>query len=115
MVAPRYRPPVEAKAIETTAPAFLADSAGHTVRATALGDYRRTLGWLKAAFPGRAVHSVSTADIQGFLANRGVGKIRLNNLRGDLNAFFVRRQLAPREWTSANPVKPIPEYRILHG
>ena len=74
--------------IETAVAAFLAERAGH-VRATALGDYRRTLEWLKTVFPGRAVHSVSTADIQGFLANRGVGKKRLNNLRGDLNAFFV--------------------------
>lgn len=71
--------------------------------------------WLKAAFPGRAVHSIATADIQGFLANRGVGKKRLNNLRGDLNAFFAWCQLAPREWTSANPVKPIPKFRILRG
>jgi hypothetical protein len=55
------------------------------------------LEWLKAAFPGRAVHSIATADIQGFLANRGVGKKRLNNLRGDLNAFFAWCQLAPRE------------------
>ncbi len=109
-----YRPPVEAMAIETAVPAFLAERAGY-VRATALGDYRRTLEWLKVAFPGRAVHSVSTADIQGFLANRRVGKKRLNNLRGDLNAFFAWCQLAPREWTSANPVKPIPKYRIVRG
>jgi len=109
-----YKPPVAAVAVETAAAAFLAERAAH-VRATALGDYRRTLEWLKAAFPGRAVHSISTADIQGFLANRGVGKTRLNNLRGDLNAFFAWCQLAPREWTRENPVKPIPKFRILRG
>jgi hypothetical protein len=79
-----YRPPVEAMAVEMAVPAFLAERAGH-IRETALGDYRRTLEWLKTAFPGRAVHSVSTADIQRFLANRGVGKKRFNNLRGDFN------------------------------
>jgi hypothetical protein len=109
-----YKPPVAAVAIETAAAAFLAERSAH-VRATALGDYRRTLEWLKAAFPNRAVHSVSTADIQGFLSNRGVGKKRFNNLRGDLNAFFAWCQLAPREWTTSNPVKPIPKFRILRG
>jgi hypothetical protein len=109
-----YKPPVAAIAIETAVKAFLAERSAH-VRATALGDYRRTLQWLKAAFPGRAVHSISTADIQGFLANRGIGKKRFNNLRGDLNAFFAWCQLAPREWTTTNPVKPIPKFRILHG
>jgi integrase len=69
----------------------------------------------KAAFPAREVHTFATADIQGFLANRGVGKKRLNNLRGDLNAFFVFCQAAPREWTRENPVKPIPKYRIARG
>jgi hypothetical protein len=109
-----YKPPAAAIAIETAASAFLAERSAH-VRATALGDYRRTLEWLKAAFPGRAVHSVSTADVQGFLGNRGIGKKRFNNLRGDLNAFFAWCQLAPREWTNTNPVKPIPKFRILRG
>ncbi len=109
-----YKPPAASIAIETAASAFLAERSAH-VRATALGDYRRTLAWLKAAFPGRAVHSVSTADVQGFLGNRGIGKKRFNNLRGDLNAFFAWCQLAPREWTTINPVKPIPKFRILRG
>ena len=81
----------------------------------ALRDYRVTLNSLRAAFPARKVHTLTTADIQGFLANRGVGKKRLNNLRGDLNAFFVFCQTAPREWTRENPVKPIQKYRIARG
>jgi hypothetical protein len=39
----------------------------------------------------------------------------LNNLRGDLNAFFVFCQSAPREWIRENPVKPIQKYKIARG
>jgi hypothetical protein len=106
-----YRPPVETMALETAVAAFLAERAAH-VRATALRDYRHTLGGLKAAFASRTVHSISTADIQGFLANRAVGKKRLNNLRGDLHAFFGFCQAAPREWTRENPVRAIPKFKI---
>lgn len=109
-----YRPPVTAVAIETAVAGYLAEKAEH-VRSTSLGDYRRTLELLKAAFPSRAVHSISTADIQGFLANRGTGKKRFNNIRADLNALFAWCQLAPREWTRENPVKPIPKFRIVRG
>jgi integrase len=109
-----YRPPVTAMALGSAIPAFLAAKAPH-VRPLALRDYRGTLMAFLAAFPGRTVHSLATADIQGFLSNRGVGKKRLNNLRGDLNAFFVFCQAAPREWTRENPVKPIQKYRIARG
>jgi len=109
-----YKPPVTAIAIETAAEAFLEAKAPH-IRTLALRDYRVTLKAFQAAFPARKVHTLTTADIQGFLANRGVGKKRLNNLRGDLNAFFVFCQAAPREWTRENPVKPIQKFRIARG
>jgi hypothetical protein len=80
-----------------------------------LGDYRRTLEWLKAAFPSRSVHGVSTVDIQHFLGSRDIGKKRFNNLRGDLHAFFAFCQAAPRGWTIENPVKPIPKFKISRG
>jgi hypothetical protein len=109
-----YKPPVTAMAIEAAVEAFLEAKAPH-IRPLALRDYRVTLNSFQAAFPARKVHTLTTADIQGFLANRGVGKKRLNNLRGDLNAFFVFCQAAPREWTRENPVKPIQKYRIARG
>jgi integrase len=109
-----YKPPVTAIAIETAVEAFLEAKAPH-IRPLALRDYRVTLKAFQAAFPARKVHTLATADIQGFLANRGVGNKRLNNLRGDLNAFFVFCQGAPREWTRENPVKPIQKYRIARG
>ena len=88
-----YKPPAAVVAVETAVAGFLSEKAAH-VRSTSLGDHRRTLELLKAAFPSRAVHSISTADIQGFLANRGTGKKRFNNLRGELNTFFVWCQLS---------------------
>lgn len=109
-----YRAPAAALAVETAVAAFLEAKVAH-VRPLALRDYRCTLTAFQAAFPAREVHTLSTADIQSFLANRGVGKKRLNNLRGDLNAFFVFCQTAPREWTRENPVKPIEKCRIARG
>ena len=109
-----YRPPVEAMAIETAVAAFLAEKVVH-VRPAALNDYRRTLDRLKAAFPSRTVHSIATGDIQRFLSGRDVGKKRLNNLRGDMHAFFAWCQAAPREWARENPVKAIPKFKISRG
>jgi len=109
-----YRPPVEAMAMETAVAAFLDEKAVH-LRPAALNDYRRTLNRLKAAFPSRTVHSIATGDIQRFLSGRDVGKKRLNNLRGDLHAFFSWCQAAPREWTRENPVRAIPKFRINRG
>jgi integrase len=109
-----YRPPLTATALEMAAKAFLKARALH-VRGLALRDYRATLGMLLVAFPAREVHTISTGDLQGFLANREVGKKRLNNLRGDLNAFFAFCQVAPREWIRENPVKPIEKFRIARG
>jgi site-specific recombinase XerD len=109
-----YREPVTSMALELAIAAFLAAKAPH-VRPLALRDYRVTLTAFLAAFPARNVHALTTADVQAFLANRGVGKKRLNNLRGDLNAFFVFCQAAPREWTRENPVKAIPKFRLARG
>ena len=109
-----YRPPVTPMPLEIAAAAYLAEKVVH-VRPPALNDYRRTLEWLKAAFPSRTVHSIATADIQRFLGGRNIGKKRFNNLRGDLHAFFAYCQAAPREWSRENPVKPIPKFRITRG
>jgi hypothetical protein len=109
-----YRAPVTSMPLETAVAAFLEAKAPH-VRPLALRDYRATLTALQAAFPVRTVHSITTADILGFLANRGVGKKRLNNLRGDLNAFLVFCLAAPREWIRENPVKAVPKYRLARG
>ncbi len=109
-----YRPPVTPTTIETAVKAFLAERGQH-VRARVLADYKRTLGYLEKAFPGGLVHEITTARIQEFLASRNVGKKRLNNLRGDLHAFFGYCRMMPREWIQNNPVTPIPQFRITRG
>src|ERR1019366_9059666 len=77
---------------------------------------RRPLDTLKAAFPGpRAVHAIDTAAIQRFLAGRQVGRKRLNNLRGDLSAFFAWCGAAPRRWAAENPVLSIPKFKLTRG
>lgn len=39
----------------------------------------------------------------------------MNNLRADLNAFFMFCQAAPRKWTRKNPVRPIPKFLAPFG
>jgi hypothetical protein len=109
-----YKPPVTAMALGKAITAFLSDRKAH-VRDIVLRDYKNTLAGLQAAFPGKNVHGVTTAEIQRFLSNRNVGKKRFNNLRGDLHAFFAYCQTAPREWTRENPIKPIPLFKISRG
>jgi hypothetical protein len=109
-----YRPPTTETTLEAAKMAFLADREKH-VRARQLRDYRNALTAICNAFPGRRVHSITTADVQAFLTARNVGKKRWNNLRGDLHAFFAFCALAPREWIRANPVTPIPTFKISRG
>ena len=109
-----YRPPEIATSTETATAAFLAERAQH-VRPVVLGDYRRTMGDLKAAFRTKCVHEISTADVQTLLARRKVGKKRFNNLRGELHTFFSYCKSAPRCWTRENPVAAIPVFKITRG
>ncbi len=109
-----YKPPVTEMTLQAAETAFLADRKQHA-RPSALSDYSYSLRYLRVAFPGKLVHQVTTTDVQTFLAGRGVGKKRFNNLRGDLNAFFNWCIAAPREWARENPVKPIPKFKISRG
>ena len=109
-----YRPPVTAMPLGDAVTAFLAEKAAH-VRELALRDYRNHLETLKAAFPGRCVHDVTTADLQGFLARGNVTKKTFNNRRILLHAFFAWSRKAPREWIRENPVAPIPPFKLARG
>lgn len=94
--------------------AFLADRKPH-VRPPAYRDYAHTLDAFAKAFPGCTVDSVKSGDVSAYLAGRGVGKKRFNNLRGDLNAFFAFCVSKPRQWTRENPVAEISKFRITRG
>ncbi len=109
-----YRPPETATAIGTAIADFLADRGQH-VRSVVLTDYRRDLEKLRAAFPTKCVHEISTADIQQFLGNRGFGKKRFNNFRGTLAAFFSWCKSPLRGWTRENPVAPVQAFKITRG
>jgi integrase len=77
-----------------------------------LRDYRQTLASFNAAFPGRNVDEITTADAQAFLRGRGVGKKRFNNLRGELSTVFAYFKCAPRKWVHENPIEPIPAFKV---
>jgi site-specific recombinase XerC len=109
-----YKPPIADVTLEDAKAAFLADRSRH-VRAVALRDYRGTLKRFCAAFPGRMVHSITTAEVERFLLALNVGKKRWNNLRGDLSAFFSFSAKPPREWARSNPVTPISTFKITRG
>jgi len=65
-----YKPPVTAIALETAVEAFLEAKKPH-IRPLALRDYRVTLKAFQAAFLGRQVHTLATADIQGLSGKPG--------------------------------------------
>jgi hypothetical protein len=109
-----YKPPLADVSLEDAKAAFLADRGRH-VRALALRDYRQTLTRVCDAFPGRLVHTITTADVERFLLSLNVGKKRWNNLRGDLNAFFNFCMKPPREWARTNPVTPLSMFKITRG
>jgi integrase len=109
-----YKPPTEAMALEMARDCFLADRTPH-VGAHTLRDYKNTLKGFLAAFPSRNVHEIETTDVQGYLERQRVGKKRFNNLRGDLNAFFVYCASPLRKWTRENPVLPIGKFKVARG
>lgn len=110
-----YRPPQTAMALDVAIAKFKADRAAH-VRPIVLRNYKHTLQSLSEKFPGAQVHKIATADVQAFLTDRGeISKKRFNNLRGELHTFFEFCRRAPQQWTTENPVAPIPFFKITRG
>lgn len=109
-----YRPPVTAMPISSAAARFLAERAPH-VRAVVLRNYRHTLAAIEAAFAGRCVDEVTSAELHAFLTARQVGPKRFNNLRGELHTFFAFCQSPIRAWVRENPAVPIPAFKLARG
>lgn len=122
-----YRPPVAEKPLADTPaenpadPAipgaislFLADRAPH-ISAPQMRDYRRTLGFLLAAFPRHSVADCKTEDIEALLKAKASGKKRHNNMRADLHAFFAFCMAHARKWTRENPVAGTTKFKIARG
>jgi hypothetical protein len=109
-----YRPPVTEISVEAARDAFVADRTPH-VSKVVLGDYRRTLTAFVAMFSGRPVHLLTTTDVDRFMKARRIGRKRHNNLRGELNAFFVFCLSPGRKWIAENPVAGIAKFKIARG
>lgn len=109
-----YRPPVVAKPLADAAADFL-DARQPHVSFYVARDYKRELRTLQAAFPAREVHSITTEEVQAYMEARKLGKKAWNNLRGSLHSFFEFCRIAPRQWCTENPVKPIAKHRVARG
>lgn len=109
-----YRPPSVEMTVEAAALAFTADRAGN-VSAAVAADYGKVLGLLKRTFPGRAMHTIKTEEIEAMMRTRGQAKKSWNNLRCYLHAIFEFCAHNGRRWVAVNPVKAIRQYDIARG
>lgn len=109
-----YRPPIAATPIETARDAFIADRTPH-ISAVQLRDYTRTLRLFVAAYPERAIHTITTPEVQAYLQGLGVGPKAFNNNRTNLNAFFAFACHPSRKWAAENPVAGVAKFKIARG
>lgn len=100
--------------VEAAAVAFSADRAGN-VSAAVVEDYGKVLGLLKRTFPGRAMHTIKTEEIEAMMRTRGQAKKSWNNLRCYLHAIFEFCAHDGRRWVTVNPVKAIRQHEIARG
>lgn len=106
-----YRPPTVEKAIEPALAMFRADRAAVVSRAV-VADYRKLSVVLSRAFPGRALHTIKTEELQAL--SKGAKKTQ-NNFRGNVHAFFEFCRHDSRRWVTVNPAKGLPRYDIARG
>ena len=109
-----YRPPSVAKGLAEAVTEFKA-AKKQDISAPAYSDYSTTLRALNEQFPNRHIHTLTTEDLEAFLATRGQAKKTWNNNRGYLHAFFEYCRNDRRRWITANPAKPLKQYEIARG
>lgn len=109
-----YTAPMTEMKLADASKQFLEDRAKH-VRPCVQKNYKRSMNNLVNAFPGLRVHELTTEKLMIFLEAQKVGNKRWNNLRGDLSAFFSYCLKVPRRWTQANPVEPMPVFKIARS
>jgi len=95
-------------------PLFLDERRAH-LRRTTHQDYKTTLTSFAFIHGRRKLLEIGTGDIIDFLKSRGVTGKTWNNLRADLNAFFVWCEKPPRKWIVNNPVKDVEKFEIVQG
>jgi hypothetical protein len=78
-------------------------------------DYRMLLAALQNFFPKRHVHTVTTEELEAFMATRGKARKTWNNVRGLLHTFFEYCGEDRRRWLVTNPAKELKVYEIARG
>jgi integrase len=109
-----YRDTLTEKTLTEAYPLFLADRLPH-LRAPTYHDYKTTLTSFATSFGRKRLPDIMTEDVITFLRARTMSGKSWNNLRADLNTFFVWAAKAPRKWISENPVKDVEKFKTAQG
>ena len=109
-----FRDTLTQKSFAESIPLFLDERRAH-LRRTTFQDYKTTLTSFAFIHGNRKLSEIGTGDIIDFLKSRGVTGKTWNNLRADLNAFFVWCEKPPRKWIVNNPVKDVEKFEVAQG
>jgi hypothetical protein len=109
-----FRDTLTQKSFAESIPLFLDERCPH-LRRTTYQDYKTTLTSFAIIHGSRKLSEIGTGDIIDFLKSRGVTGKTWNNLRADLNAFFVWCEKPPRKWIVNNPVRDVEKFEITLG
>ena len=109
-----FRDTLTQKSFAESIPLFLDERRAH-LRRTTYQDYKTTLTSFAYLHGSRKLSEIGTGDIIDFLKSRKVTGKTWNNLRADLNAFFVWCEKPPRNWIVNNPVKDVEKFEVAQG
>jgi hypothetical protein len=109
-----FRDTLTQKTFAESFPIFLEERRAH-LRRTTYQDYKTRLTSFAYVVGSRKLSEIGTGDVIEFLkSHKATGKW-WNNLRADLNAFFVWCEKPPRKWIVSNPVKDVEKFEIAQG
>jgi hypothetical protein len=109
-----FRDTLTQKTFAESFPLFLEERRAH-LRTTTYQDYKTRLTSFAHVVGSRKLSEIGTGDVIEFLkSHKATGKW-WNNLRADLNAFFVWCEKPPRKWIASNPVKDVEKFEIAQG
>jgi hypothetical protein len=109
-----FRDTLTQKSFAESIPLFLDERRAH-LRRTTFQDYKTTFTSFAFIHGNKKLSEIGTGDIIDFLKSRGVTGKTWNNLRADLNAFFVWCEKPPRKWIVNNPVKDVEKFEVAQG
>jgi hypothetical protein len=109
-----FRDTLTQKTFAESFPLFLEERRAH-LRRTTYQDYKTRLTSFACVVGSRKLSEIGTGDVIEFLkSHKATGKW-WNNLRADLNAFFVWCEKPSRKWIVSNPVKDVEKFEIALG